>query len=78
MSPERFCDRLTAQFDLDDVPALSDELFGKLGLDSFGAVMLLVWLETISEPDLLPAEPPEIYTVADAYAYYLFLRENRS
>lgn len=41
-------------------------------------VMLLVWLETISEPDLLPAEPPEIYTVADAYAYYLFLRENRS
>ncbi len=51
-------------------------LFDELGLDSFDAVMLLVWLETICEPELLSSDVPEICAVADAYADCLSLLEN--
>jgi acyl carrier protein len=51
-----------------------DSLYEDLGLDSFQAFELLIIIEGLAEAMVPPMDLPELYTLADAFAYYQQLR----
>ena len=53
-----------------ELPLPTAGLFDDLGFDSFQAVELLVTAEELSQAQVADIEPPEIYTMQDAYDYY--------
>lgn len=50
-------------------------LYGDLGLDSFQAFELIVVTEDLAECIVPPLEIVELYTLADAFAYYRRLKQ---
>jgi acyl carrier protein len=78
MTFEQFADRLIAGLGLsmpiDPQCPGNTQLFGDDGLDSFHAFELLILIETMAKLELPPTELPVIFTLGDAYAYYLEAR----
>ncbi|HYI60634.1 MAG TPA: phosphopantetheine-binding protein [Acidimicrobiales bacterium] len=52
------------------VVSVGDDLFADWGLDSIQFFQVIVFVEEMAEVDVLPPNPPEVFTVGDAYAYY--------
>lgn len=48
-------------------------LFDELGLDSFDAFRMILFLETLSDIDFPPDDIPPMFTADDAYGYYRLL-----
>ena len=76
MNFDQFVERLQAllRVTFPDPVDRSDGLYDDLGLDSFQAFELLIIIEGLAGSMVPPVEIPELYTLADAYAYYEQLR----
>ncbi|MDA8103514.1 MAG: acyl carrier protein [Nitrospiraceae bacterium] len=51
-------------------------LHDELGLDSFSTFELIVVTEQLADVRLPPPEVPPLFTLGDAYAYYLYSLES--
>ena len=72
---ELFLQKFQSQFQVDATVVTSQsELFVELGLDSFDAFRLLIWLEVISGEPYPSNKVPPLFTLQDAYDYYIELR----
>ena len=73
---EQFIPRFAAQFGHDHRSIEpSTGLFDELGLDSFDAFRMILFLEELAAIDVPPDDIPPIFTVSDAYGYYAQLRD---
>ncbi|MEZ5239863.1 MAG: hypothetical protein R2716_13250 [Microthrixaceae bacterium] len=71
MAAEEFLLAFAEEFDQEDASiGLGTGLWDDLGLDSFDAVRLILWLETISEVVLELDVPPALFTLGDAHRYH--------
>src|SRR6478735_7763981 len=52
-----------------------DGLYTELALDSFQALQLIVIIESLADAQVPPLDLPDLFTVQDAYDYYVSLRE---
>lgn len=43
-----------------------------IGLDSLQAFQLIIFIEALANVDVPPLDLPDIYTVQDAYDYYVW------
>lgn len=69
----QFCERIFGLLEV-PVPDPLDPhlgLFDDLGLDSLQAFELVVGTEQLAGRDVPPPEVPALWTVADAYRYYV-------
>lgn len=76
MDFEQFVERVEALLRV-EVPRPAnpyDSLYDDLGLDSFQAFELMIVIEGLAECMVPPMDLPELYTLADAFAYYEQLR----
>lgn len=75
-----FAQRVLASIGVDDPGDVQPHsgLFDDLALDSLQALQLLFAVEAMSGTDVPPPELPEIYTIGDAYDYYVHLVGDRS
>jgi acyl carrier protein len=48
-------------------------LYDELGLDSFQALQLIVIIESLADAPVPPLDLPELFTMQDAYDYYVSL-----
>lgn len=62
--------------DLDLSPTAS--LYNDWALDSLSAFQLIVLIEALAGADVPPAQIPDLYTVGDAYTYFVSLRGSDS
>lgn len=77
MNTEEFAKRLAQMLEVDIAPAdlrADATLFEEWGLDSLQAFQLVIATEALAGAMVPPPEIPEMYTVADAYDYYVSLR----
>ena len=75
---EGFAVRLAAMLALEDVPTHSNAtLFEEWSLDSLQAFQLIVAIEAMADVDVPPPYVPPIFTVRDAFDYFLHLRAQR-
>lgn len=50
-----------------------DGLYTELALDSFQALQLIVIIETLADSPVPPLDLPELFTMQDAFDYYVSL-----
>jgi acyl carrier protein len=62
--------RVLLRVDIPDPVDPSASLYDELGLDSFQAFELLIVVEALAGNVVPPATPAELFTLADAFAYY--------
>lgn len=69
---EQFIGRLESDFGRDTLKDVrpDDGLYDDLGLDSFDAFRLILFVEALASADFPPDVVPPMYRVADAYDYY--------
>lgn len=60
--------------ELERPPNPYDDLYSDLALDSLQAFELTIIVESLADCMLLPELPPELFTLGDAYAYFLELK----
>ena len=73
-----FAVRLAALLALEDVPTHPNAtLFEDWSLDSLQAFQLIVAIEAMADVDVPPPHVPPIFTVRDAFDYFLQLRAQR-
>lgn len=41
-----------------------------LGVDSLGVLQLLIWVEELADPEIVPFEFPAVLTAGDLFSYY--------
>lgn len=72
-----FAQRFAEEFAPDvDFPVLVDSgLFDDLGLDSFAAFRMILFIEELADVPFPPDDIPPMFTVGDAYDYYRSLRD---
>lgn len=72
MEVAAFARRLAGALGIDVADHTGPEasLFDDWGLDSLGSFQLIVAIETMADCAVPPPFVPEMYTVADAFAYY--------
>jgi len=77
LSFDEFCDVLLDRLRVPAPPGLGPEadLYSEVALDSFQAFEMLIVIEATAGLDIPPAQIPEIYTLGDAYEYYLHAAE---
>jgi acyl carrier protein len=77
MQLAEFCERVLALLELTEAGPFSpeDNLYDAVGLDSFQAFQLIINVESLAGADVPPVELPAMYTLRDAYGYYLVLRD---
>lgn len=74
---DRFCERLLQILEIEAGSRFGplDNLYETVGLDSFQAFQMIIVIESLAGADVPPVELPEMYTLQDAYQYYLVLKE---
>ena len=73
MPPTEFFRLFAERFELQTLTDPHAGLFDELGMDSFAAIMMIYWIESLADPESLPDELPYMFTVQDAYDYYRLL-----
>lgn len=56
--------------EVDDPLRPSTGLFDDLGLDSFDAFRMIIFLEDLADVPFPPDEVPQMFSVGDAFRYY--------
>ncbi len=68
---EKYTELFSAEFNPDGLPiSPTTGLFDEMGLDSFDAFRMLLFLESLADVQYPPDEVPPIFTVGDSYGYY--------
>lgn len=77
MGLDEFCDRVLTLLEMHEAGAVNpdDSLYETIGLDSFQAFQLIIIVESLAGIDVPPIELPAMYTLRDAYGYYVMLRD---
>lgn len=71
---EDFIKPFAREFNPDNLPiSRSTGLYDELALDSFDAFRLLLFLEDLADVPFPPNDVPKLFTVQDAYRYYVDL-----
>ena len=70
---QSFCKELSVGLDFSGIDVFEPEmnLFDELGVDSLGAYELLLLTEELAGLEDPPGEVPPLFTLADAFDYYL-------
>jgi acyl carrier protein len=72
---DEFYHRVLIELEIDapEFPSPDSDLYNEMGVDSLQAFELIILTEGLANCLVPPAHLPEIYTMGDAFRYYLSL-----